>query len=60
LFPALPPTLRPVLTAGAVAGAVAGIALLPVPILREAFDWTPGAGIASVIAGVALIAPRVA
>jgi len=47
---------HPVLTAGA----VATVALLSVVIFREPFQWATGAGIALVIAGVALITIRVA
>lgn len=47
---------HPVLTAGA----VATVALFSVLIFREPFHWTTGAGIALVIAGVALITARVA
>lgn len=47
---------HPVLTAGA----VATVALCSVLIFREPFHWTTGAGIALVIAGVALITARVA
>ncbi|NTV10589.1 MAG: EamA family transporter [Zoogloea sp.] len=47
---------HPVLTSGA----VATVALLSVLIFREPFYWTTGAGIALVIAGVALITARVA
>ena len=47
---------HPVLTAGA----VATVALLSVVIFREPLHWTTGAGIALVIAGVALITARVA
>lgn len=47
---------HPVLTSGA----VATVALLSVLIFREPFHWTTGAGIALVIAGVALITVRVA
>lgn len=46
---------HPVLTSGA----VATVALLSVLIFREPFHWTTGAGIALVIAGVALITVRV-
>jgi len=47
---------HPVLTSGA----VATVALLSVLIFREPFYWTTIAGIAFVIAGVALITLRVA
>lgn len=47
---------HPVLTSGA----VATVALFSVLIFREPFDWTTGAGILLVIAGVALITARVA
>lgn len=47
---------HPVLTAGA----VATVAAMSVLIFREPFHWTTGAGIALVIAGVALITARVA
>lgn len=47
---------HPILTAGA----VATVALFSVLIFREPFHWTTGAGIALVIAGVALITVRVA
>lgn len=47
---------HPVLTAGA----VATVAALSVLVFREPFHWTTGAGIALVIAGVALITARVA
>lgn len=47
---------HPVLTSGA----VATVALFSVLIFREPFHWTTGAGIALVIAGVALITARVA
>ena len=47
---------HPVLTAGA----VATVALFSVLIFREPFHWTTAAGIALVIAGVALITARVA
>lgn len=47
---------HPVLTAGA----VATVALCSVVIFREPFHWTTAAGIALVIAGVALITARVA
>lgn len=47
---------HPVLTAGA----VATVALCSVVIFREPFHWTTVAGIALVIAGVALITARVA
>jgi small multidrug resistance pump len=46
---------HPVLTAGA----VAAVALASVLLLREPFHWTTGAGVALVIAGVALITARV-
>lgn len=46
---------HPVLTAGA----IASVALLSVVIFREAFPWTTAAGIALIIAGVALITARV-
>lgn len=46
---------HPILTSGA----VAAVALLSVLIFREQFYWTTGAGIALVIAGVALISMRV-
>lgn len=46
---------HPVLTAGA----VATVALFSILIFREPFHWTTGAGIALVIAGVALITIRV-
>lgn len=47
---------HPILTAGA----VATVALSSVLIFREPFPWTTGAGIALVIAGVALITARAA
>lgn len=47
---------HPVLTAGA----VATVALMSVLVFREPFHWSTGAGIALVIAGVALITARVA
>lgn len=47
---------HPILTAGA----VATVAAMSVLIFREPFHWTTGAGIALVIAGVALITARVA
>lgn len=47
---------HPVLTAGA----VATVAAMSVLVFREPFHWTTGAGIALVIAGVALITARVA
>lgn len=47
---------HPVLTAGA----VATVATMSVLVFREPFHWTTGAGIALVIAGVALITARVA
>lgn len=47
---------HPVLTSGA----VATVALCSVLIFRESFHWTTGAGVALVIAGVALITARVA
>lgn len=47
---------HPVLTAGA----VASVALASVLVLREPFYWSTGAGVALVIAGVALITARVA
>ncbi len=47
---------HPVLTAGA----VATVALCSVVIFREPFHWTTAAGVALVIAGVALITARVA
>lgn len=47
---------HPVLTAGA----VAAVAAMSVLVFREPFHWTTGAGIALVIAGVALITARVA
>ncbi|NOT10839.1 MAG: EamA family transporter [Methylococcaceae bacterium] len=47
---------HPVLTSGA----VATVALFSVLIFREPFYWTTAAGIALVIAGVALITARVA
>lgn len=47
---------HPVLTAGA----VAAVALCSVVVFREPFQWTTGAGIMLVIAGVALITARVA
>ncbi len=46
---------HPVLTSGA----VATVALLSVLIFKEPFHWTTAAGIALVIAGVALITARV-
>jgi small multidrug resistance pump len=46
---------HPVLTAGA----VASVALASILVLREPFHWTTGAGVALVIAGVALITARV-
>ena len=46
---------HPVLTAGA----VATVAVFSVLIFREPFHWTTAAGIALVIAGVALITARV-
>ncbi|KEY57808.1 EamA family transporter [Serratia sp. DD3] len=47
---------HPILTTGA----VASVALLSVLIFNEPLHWTTGAGIALVIAGVALITARVA
>ena len=47
---------HPVLTSGA----VATVALLSVLVFREPFQWTTGAGILLVIAGVALITFRTA
>jgi multidrug transporter EmrE-like cation transporter len=46
---------HPILTSGA----VATVALLSVLIFREPFYWTTAAGIALVIAGVALLTVRV-
>lgn len=45
---------QPVLTSGA----VATVALLSILIFREPFQWTTGAGILLVIAGVAVITAR--
>jgi multidrug transporter EmrE-like cation transporter len=47
---------HPILTAGA----VASVALCSLLIFREPFHWTTGAGIALVIAGVALITAHAA
>ena len=47
---------HPVLTSGA----VAAVALLSVLLFKEPFYWTTGLGILLVVAGVALIAARVA
>lgn len=46
---------HPILTTGA----VASVALLSVIVFNEPFHWTTGAGIALVIAGVALITARI-